>query len=158
MKTFSERFPGFELKGLKWFRGMEGDGFNVTVLKDGKKLAFVMDDARGGEYDYEFVSEAAEKELKAIVEAKRLEIPAAKMFHGTPDRDLFSMDSMICDMCSAFDFEKKMRRATKTKTVFLTPDLSEGEARVINRPYDPTVGEGLRKKYPGVVILNEVLR
>lgn len=44
----------FSLKGFKTFRGREGQGFNATVVLNKKDVAFVCDDASGGELRIEW--------------------------------------------------------------------------------------------------------
>jgi hypothetical protein len=39
---------GYTVKGLKTFVGTEGEGFNATLYRDGKAVAFVIEDASGG--------------------------------------------------------------------------------------------------------------
>ena len=40
---------GYSVRNVKCFRGMEGEGFNATFYRDGRRIAFVIDDASGGE-------------------------------------------------------------------------------------------------------------
>jgi hypothetical protein len=48
---------GYSVAKLKTFIGMEGHGFNVDLLLDGKKVAFVRDDADGGPLAFEWVDD-----------------------------------------------------------------------------------------------------
>ena len=154
MKTFAQQFPGFTLRGVKTFRGMEGHGFNLTLLKDGKPLAFVMDEGCGGCCRYEWASPEAETVLKALVEVKRAEIPADQESYGMNDRKLFSMDILIEDMLNAYLDERNLFRSLKKKTIFETG----GKTLQISKPFGPEVKAYLTKKYPtDLVILNEVL-
>lgn len=157
MKLFKDRFPGFTIKGLKFFRGMEGDGFNATLLKDGRRVCFVIDEGNGGMLNYEGLSDADEKMLKDFVEVRRKEIPDVDGKDGCNDHDLFNLEWMVNDMVVAWEFEAKMRRLTKKRTAFVTADCKEGEARTLNCPFDTKAKEHIAKKYPGAVILNEVL-
>ena len=45
----------FQLKAVKTFQGMEGQGFTANLYVCGKKAAFVRDDAHGGELWFEWV-------------------------------------------------------------------------------------------------------
>ena len=157
MKLFKDRYPGYSIKGLKFFRGMEGDGFNASLLKDGRRICFVIDEGNGGMLNYEELSDADEKMLKEFVDVVRLEKSDATDESGFCDRKSFDLDWMLNDMVTAWEFEQKMRRMTKKKTVVVTPDCKEGEARVMNVPFDAKTKAYITKKYPGAVILNEVL-
>lgn len=46
--------PVYTVKGIKTFIGMEGEGFNATLCRDGKPVAFVIDDASGGMMDFQW--------------------------------------------------------------------------------------------------------
>ncbi len=46
--------PIYTVKGLKSFIGNEGHGFNATLYRDGKAVAFVYDDASGGPVAFEW--------------------------------------------------------------------------------------------------------
>lgn len=52
---------GYSVAKLKTFIGMEGHGFNVDLLLDGKKVAFVRDDADGGELVFEWIDDGRPK-------------------------------------------------------------------------------------------------
>lgn len=46
--------PTYAVKGIKTFVGMEGHGYNATLYRDGKPVAFVIDDASGGPLQVEW--------------------------------------------------------------------------------------------------------
>lgn len=154
MKTFAQQFPGFLLKGVKTFRGMEGEGFNAKILKEGRLLCLAMNAGNGGQSRYEWESDAARKIMEDLVEVKRSEIPADQMTEGFNDRTLFNMDILVEEMLGAFLEEKSLRRVLKRKTVFETG----GKLLQIQKPFGPEIKTYLQKKYPtDLVILNEVL-
>jgi hypothetical protein len=154
MKTFAQQFPGFALKGVKTFRGMEGEGFNAKILKDGQLLCLAMNAGNGGQSRYEWHSDAARKSLEDLVEEKRAEIPADQVTEGFNDRKLFNMDILIEEMLCAFLEEKSLLRVLKKKTIFETG----GKMLQIPKPYGPEVKAFLQKKYPtDLVILNETM-
>lgn len=45
----------YTIKGYKSFIGREGHGYNLSLYRNGKKVAFVMDNAEGGEVRFEWV-------------------------------------------------------------------------------------------------------
>ena len=49
------KLTDFSIKGYKTFRGMEGVGYNATLMLRGKPVALAMDDAHGGELRIEWV-------------------------------------------------------------------------------------------------------
>lgn len=46
--------PTYTVKGIKTFVGMEGHGYNASLYRDGKLVAFVIDDASGGALQIEW--------------------------------------------------------------------------------------------------------
>lgn len=53
--------PTYTVKGIKTFVGMEGHGYNASLYRDGKLVAFVIDDASGGPLQVEWKDHAAGK-------------------------------------------------------------------------------------------------
>lgn len=153
MKTFAERFPGFEIKGLKFFRGNEGHGFNATVYKDGRKLGLVINEGNGGCFNYEMertdqeMLESAAR-LFAIAEGEKVEEGMGRRF----------VDGFVEAMAIAKETDGKLRRAMKNKLVFTLPGDADGDFRTLNAPYDDRSKAHVLKKYPEARILNEVLR
>ena len=151
MERFAKQYPGITVKGLKFFRGMEGHGFNASIYMGGKKLCFTMDEGSGGEPHYDW-EEGGERTLQTLVEIKRAEIPADQESDGFNDREMFCLDIMVEDILIAWEREKNFLRDLKRKTIF---DV-KGELREINRPFDPKIKQHLVAKYgPQIEILNE---
>ena len=50
----------YTIKGVKTFRGMEGQGFNATLCRDGKPVAHVDDEGCGGCYNWRWLVKDAE--------------------------------------------------------------------------------------------------
>lgn len=48
--------PNYTITKVKQFRGREGYGLNATILKDGKPIAFVLDQADGGDVQFDFTN------------------------------------------------------------------------------------------------------
>ena len=46
----------YTIGSIKTFRGMEGHGLNAKILKDGKAIAFVLDEGCGGEVQFDFLN------------------------------------------------------------------------------------------------------
>ena len=170
----------YEVKGVKSFRGMEGYGFNATLYRNGKKVAFVMDSAQGGEYDYEWVDYKKPRVDVPIVE---LQGKSTKSYKGTPEEKLFhehclaippeekeyfkgkpEMYNMIPDsymgqLVDEFEHKKWLKRNCKNKTLFRLVGDKEDEFRTIKHPYDEHVKKYLEDKLGKKlkVIINETL-
>ncbi len=44
--------PEYTIRNFKSFLGHEGHGFNLSLYRDGIKVAFVVDSANGGDFEY----------------------------------------------------------------------------------------------------------
>lgn len=88
--------PVYTVKGIKTFIGMEGHGYNATLYRDGKAVAFAIDDASGGDLQIEWKDQAdglyvvkttnykgEPWEIKMTLEEQRLHELCASMPHTT---------------------------------------------------------------------------
>lgn len=124
------RKPALQLKAVKTFRGMEGEGFNATLYIDGIKTAFVIDSAQGGCYDYEIFNKEKFEEFKKFVESLPsetvTEIAGTKLkepFESKPD-----MDSVICDLLSELEREKTKKKMDKLMQTCILVGVPGGES------------------------------
>lgn len=171
----------YSLTKIKTFRGMEGQGLNATICRDGKPIAFVMDDASGGPVQIDFrnpgqsgasfkatTSEAAareEREFGAFAMKWYFDSGAAAKHDdemvamGVKKEDLTvptpadAMESWINTLVDAEQERKQLDRAARTKTLFRIKGeaYQAGEYRTVKEPYGPRVQAFLDKKYPGQV-------
>ncbi len=157
IKTFAQEYPGFTVKGLKFFRGREGHGYNMTLLKDGVKVMEVIEQGDGGEPYFDFFN-GGEKIMKDLVEERRLLIPADKTsFDGSyNDREMFDLGILVEEMSIRMETEQKLRRTMKKRTVFRTPQQDDRATCSINMEWSPEAKRWVEKNHPGSVIFNEV--
>lgn len=135
----------YEVKGVKSFVGMEGYGFNATLYKDGKKVAFVIDDANGGCYNFQFESAELEKEFFAYVKT----LPALD-FQGTKldmDGDLY-----VGGLVEQYETQKKLRSWCKKKTVFTLKGDAEGEYRTLANVFGEKIRAYIEKRYANELV------
>lgn len=132
---------GYTVKGVKSFRGNEGYGFNATLYKDGKAIAFVYDDANGGCYMYEWKDKAAEQPLLELAKQKY------------PDMKFEQMDAFVGSLIDDALLEKDAAKLTKGKVAI----LKDGKIYTIKAPngtVTPQFLELVAKKNPTARILN----
>ena len=98
---------GYSVKGVKTFRGNEGYGFNATLYKDGKAIAFVYDDANGGCYSYEWKDTSAIAALEALAKEKH------------PDLKFEQMDAFVNDLVEDVLLERDAAKLVKGKVAIL---------------------------------------
>lgn len=168
----------YTLSKIKTFNGHEGQGLNATLLKDGKPVAFILDDANGGEVDFDFrnpgqnaksyeqhkgSAQAEEQAFAAFalnwytevyVKTREAAVFAERYGHDTTaPTEQCAMEMWVADVVDAIDTKRQLDRMAKKKTLFRIKGESyaEGEYRTIKEPYSPRVQQYLDKKYPGQV-------
>lgn len=136
---------GYTVSGIKTFTGMEGSGFNANLLRDGKKVAEVIDDASGGplmihwadekatpvkcecrDYKDEMVTRHMTPE-EAKLNAYILSLPAAPAgFVGADGKEvvMFPNDEMfigdlVNDVLTRRSVERRLKSLMKNKIVYI---------------------------------------
>ena len=144
----------YEVKGIKSFRGNEGYGFNATLYRKGKKIAFVMDSAQGGQHDWEWVDRKLRfEETKLICLVKN--IPECETeFDFTMGVDIDMFISMLVGEKEEYD---SFKRKCKTKTLYTLKSDQPNQYWIMNHIYDERVKAHLQKKHGSelVEIINE---
>jgi len=161
------------VKGVKTFEGHEGRGYNCNLYRNGKKVAFVFDDASGGEVmidwvdhqkervEFEFITFGGEKKTrKGTPEEKMLNEYLATLpsrdDHGFGD--YYITDGIfIEELVNDYEEKKWLKRQCYTKTLFTTPDCKKNEFRTVKAKFCEEVKKFILGKYPEAVILNETL-
>lgn len=156
----------YSIKGLKTFSGMEGQGLNATLLRDGKPVAFVLDEGYGGEMRFDFrnpgqspASYKATSTKQARKEEQAFQSFATHWLEECGDseeRKLIGSPSFVREVFvgSLVDAELNRRRfdrLSKKKTLFRLKGSKPHEWRTISVPYGPSVQAFLDKKYPGQI-------
>lgn len=165
---------------VKTFQGMEGQGLNAVVVSGSRPICFVLDDAHGGEVEFDFrnpeqsprsyqstTAESAKREEKAFGdfclnwyassgEKARHDEELVKM--GIARKDLRpataqeAMETWVNQQVDEIINKRRFDRAAKTSTLFRLQGDKPGEWRVIRKhPYCPQIQAWLDKKYPGKV-------
>jgi hypothetical protein len=153
---------------IKTFEGMEGRGYNATLLRDGKPVAEVIDDASGGGTMFHWL----DRDAKAVVRTVNHKDEPHE-YNGTVEEAMFvaycltlpkwtysgmtsfqSTDMVVDGLVNAVETERRLKRQFKTKLVFVDggQEYSYGSK---TKGVDPlTLVDGLKRKRPTAVILN----
>lgn len=163
----------YTVSAIKTTRGHEGHGFNANLLCDGKKVAFVFDDASGGPVAYEWADHKCEATVTCRTDDGELHA-----YKGTPEEAKFQAfiltlpkmpadekngcpemftnnDIYVSDLVNAvFDLKKVVADLKKSVTVkagdkILCWKLSERNTLA-------AITAHVHAKYPGAVIVNEM--
>lgn len=153
----------FTLNGIKTFVGRDGYGLNANILKDGKKVGVVLDDARGGEVDIDFNDRIIEAEFLAFTAAwfnangereKSLAQFAEWGSAVTPENYNPSNQDMaetwINDFVDSAAQEKRLKAQAKKKTLYRLKGDKLGEWRIVNEASDRAVAY-LHNKYGATI-------
>lgn len=157
----------YTMTGIKTFEGMEGRGFNATLLRDGKKIAFVINEGNGGCLNISY-TDAKGKALKmsesrgivAMLEAKVLALKPTKSDEKEPggysDRELFCLDIYLEELVEDVLEMRAVKRWCKTKTVIQEKGAKPGDFITYKRAYSPEMKAYVLKEHGADVrILNE---
>ena len=169
--------PTYKVTKVKTFKGREGEGFNADLLKDGKKVAEVINDASGGEVDFhwlDFKSPSAfvnnwvgyqgqptdirctpeEASFYEFLRGKAWDIGAgigraSEMVQHDPQ-------SYVGVLVDKFLNDKRFRRLCKTQTLFRLTGDEEGTWHVIKIKFTPVVRARMTTRYPNLdTVMNE---
>jgi len=146
----------YSVKNVKYFTGREGQGYNASLYRGRRKIAFLRNMADGGmgwvDWDTSLPDWREERER---YEAFITEIPtvAWEDYFGdlggisshqeplTIDSDLF-----IDDLITAYEeqkWERKLQRLCQTQTLIRFQDDPETSYRTVNAPFNPTLRQYL---------------
>lgn len=139
---------GWTVAKVKFFIGREGHGYNANLLKDGKKVATVIDDASGGETRFSFDNLNVEQAFYADCNS----MPSSTAYGMTIP---YNPDQGIGELVDLFDNIRKITRECKTKTIFTTKKTDEdGTYYRLNVAFPESKPEIL-KRHPDAKFLNE---
>jgi hypothetical protein len=111
--------PVYTIKGLKTFTGNEGQGYNVSLYRNGKRVAFVIDDASGGEVDFQWCDHNAPR-----VEFQNADFRnKGTVIRGTPE------EKILNDFIRGKELPKEEDPALfeAIGQTYMTPDIFVGE-------------------------------
>lgn len=154
-----EKTMEYSLRKVKVFEGQEGMGFNAELLRDGRPVAFVINSANGGEFDYQWYC-VDNKEMLKLREFARAQAPVKSGgIELAMDMDLYVGSLLDTDL-----EDKQKRKWCRSKCVFRLKGDKDGEYRTIPVPkgnpglmaeciarikekYGGRIGEILNEKY-----------
>lgn len=146
------------LTGVKGFQGMEGRGLNATLVFKGRKAAFVLDDAHGGEMNVDWVRTWPNVEAEVLAYCRTLPMPEwSKEFSDYKDDTGYKrLHDLISKLADDYENDKRLKRMCAKKTVIETAaSKAKNQFITYNVPYSPKAVEFVKAKHPDAVFLNE---
>jgi hypothetical protein len=162
---------GYEVKNVKTGIGHDLAGYNLSLYKDGKKIATVDDDGYGGEVSYYFVSKEVEIEFDNFIKSE--EKLRAKTHVPKTELDkiiyakvgfIYTRDFFVDELINAYDSSKQMRAACKREVCFqIEKDIGTDQYNYLKVKYagnKTLVDQYMNNKYPGqkIRIINKELK
>lgn len=145
----------YTLKGVKTFRGRDGIGLNATLCRDGKEVAFLVDEGCGGmvffQWNDRMHGKSPEEDLfQAFIETERAKIPADKVNeHGMNERERFDGEMWVNALVDEMENAKRLRRLSKTHTLYQIGAEIGGEDFWKRKGVGPQVRAAIEKGHPG---------
>jgi hypothetical protein len=115
----------YTVRSVKTFTGMEGPGFNAMLCRDGKPVAFVIDDANGGCLHFQWNSRAEEMALEAACK----QMPPTD-FEGMSIA--YNPDMLLSRLVDRHENDKRLKRIARKKTLFRVKGDDPEEWRTLN--------------------------
>lgn len=141
----------YNVKGVKSFLGREGYGFNAILYRGKTKIAFVIDDANGGCYHYDWYDKTEDARLREHCDS----LPKQTIYDTEISVD---PDMLMSELVDKFENDKRFSRLCKNSTVFrLKGDPKDGYQVYKKVPYNEAMKKLLVEKYGDTIeeILNE---
>lgn len=143
--------PTYSVKGITTFVGMEGHGYNATLYRDGKAVAFAIDDASGGPLSVEW-KVSSEEQLMAEHVAKMplRECDWADPSTGRPALLAVASDLFIEELVNDALLLRDVAKMTRGKVAFIK------DGKLYTSKVEPTEAgvARVRAANPGCVVLN----
>lgn len=159
----------YTVKNVKTFMGTEGHGFNASLYRDEKKVAFVIDSANGGCYNFQW----EDWKLPKVDIHITTSLGKPHTFKGTPEEKILyelietlpkeksecfpeglkaDMDTFVAKLVDNFEFEQKMKRLCRKNYLFqIGEEIGSGEYQTFKKQPNITrewVEAYIKKTYP----------
>ena len=142
----------YSVKGLKSWQAREGIGYQYSLCENGKKVAFVHDEGRGGEIEIDFKDPAARERFDAFLATLPLE---KNSFTGEMDpvRDW----GFVAELADTHEQDQRFKRQCRTKTLIVLKSNEPDQYTIYKRSFDAEFKALLEKKHGEdlVEIINE---
>ena len=160
-------FGDYSVKKVKQFRGMDDYGYNATLCRKGKEVAFCIDEGSGGEVSIDFFDRRTGKQdehgfpimqksvEQGIFEAfiaslPQVESPYDDPAEGASGKMILTVDEtwFIWELVNEFERDKEWKKIEKlmaTKTIYTTDGKSMWE---VKEPYSEYLAAKLRTQHP----------
>lgn len=128
------KIMGLELKAVKTFLGSDGYGLNANLHLNGKKVAFVLYEGRGGELEVTFTDKLKEDEIFAIAQRYYEKYP--KFF--LHDNKWARLYELFEELYALYEIEKYFKKQSKKGYLTVVEVRYNKRTEDFIKNYDPT--------------------
>jgi hypothetical protein len=128
------KIMGLELKAVKTFLGSDGYGLNANLYLNGKKVAFVLDEGRGGESEVTFTDKSKEDEVFAIAQRYYEKYPKF-LLHDNKWAKLYEL---LEELYALYETEKYFKKQSKKGYLAVVEVRYNKRTEDFTKNYDPT--------------------
>lgn len=137
--------PSLGLAKLKTFKGMEGPGYNATLMVDGVAAAEVIDEGNGGSPIVRWSRTSAGRAAEAKVEEYVSRVEPIMCFGTAIAADIELLLGHLVETA-------KLEKGCKTSVIF---EGADGNVYSMKGPYDTAARDRILAAHPEAVIFNE---
>lgn len=162
----------YTVNGIKTFRGHDGYGYNCNILKNGKKVAEVLEDGWGGGLQIRWLDNTApapvinrsydDKEItfegtveQALFYAEVMNLPKLPEHDGFPEMNT-SADIVIDEMVNETLAIKKLLASMKKSVTVQCNDGKLLTWKITPTHTEPVLRSLVMKKHPDAKIMNDL--
>lgn len=138
--------PTFAFKGYKSFKGMEGGGYNATLMVDGVAAAEIIEEGCGGSPIVRWARTPAGVEAEKKVQEYLARVEPI-MCYGHPSKANIEL------LLGYLDETRNLEKDCQKKVLF---ERADGHLLSVKGPFDTSVKARIEKDFPGAIILNEL--
>lgn len=148
--------PVYSVKGLKFFRGIEGRGFNATLYRDNKRLGTIIDDAHGGPLMVELSHEDRQALNDYVHSLPDVTCSFIDPDTGKPAIVKPSVDLFLSNLVNLTDMLNRIRKLLKKPNMLVVLDKGEVYRIEYMSAVNTKIIDDYRKTYPDHLILNRL--
>ncbi len=164
----------YTVRGIKTFKGMEGEGYNATLCRDGKPVALAVDDASGGPLQIDWKDRDTGKSSRVEVagyEGKKYLVsmtPEERLLHehatslpdltsgilekGRPIVMKMTLNLYVEELVNDALLLKDVRRMIKGKVAYI--DGGKLFTARVTAANEARVLEDVKRQHPDAMVLN----
>ena len=149
----------YTVRKIRTFRGREGNGFNAELMLDGIPVAFVIDEANGGDYRYEWYDRERTAFTYTTGDGTNVTVDRPKgevalrehikdmTFDFGDLKGAMTPDLFVSGLVDNHANDAIMKRTCKTRTCFRLKGQEDGKYMVMPLVFTAEIAAKVRREY-----------